>query len=76
MKDIKTFISIILIISSFFIWYLFAERKYKLEKIDETKKQVNVEIMKTKLKITKNDPSIEVFVNGEDYLTGSVEIEK
>jgi len=76
MKDIKTFVSILLIIASFFLWYLFSERKYKIEKVDNWKKQVNIEIMKTKLKITKNSEDVEVFVNWENYLTWSVEIQK
>ncbi len=76
MKDIKTFLSIILIIISFFIWYLFSERKCELEKVDNWKKQVNIEIMKTKLKVTKNSEDIEIFVNWENYLTWSIEMQK
>lgn len=76
MKDQKILISIILIIISFFLWFLFSERKHSLENKETKKRQVNIEIMKTKLKITKNSEDIEIFVNWERNLTWSVDILK
>jgi hypothetical protein len=63
MKDLKILISTILIIVSFFLGYLFSERKYILDKQDSKQRQINIEIMKTKLKITKNSQDVEIYVN-------------
>lgn len=76
MKDIKILISIILIIISFFLGFLFSERKHILDNKDKKIRQVNIEIMKTKLKITKNSQDVEVYVNGEKNETWSVDILK
>ncbi|MFA5917282.1 MAG: hypothetical protein WC850_03570 [Candidatus Gracilibacteria bacterium] len=76
MKDFKIFISTILIIISFFLGYLFSERKHILDKKDTKQRQINIEILKTKLKITKNSDDIDIFINGEKNLTGSVDILK
>lgn len=76
MKDLKILISTILIIISFFLGYLFSERKHSLDKVDSKQRQVNIEIMKTKLKITKNSEDVDIFINGEKNLTGSVDILK
>ncbi len=76
MKDLKILISIILIIISFFIWYLFSERKHSLDKKDTKQRQVNIEIMKTKLKITKNSQDVEVYVNWEKNETWTIDIIK
>ncbi|NDK08408.1 hypothetical protein EOM39_04135 [Candidatus Gracilibacteria bacterium] len=76
MKDLKILISIILIIISFFLGFLFSERKHSLDKIDKKQRQVNIEIMKTKLKITKNSQDVEVYVNGVKNETGSIDILK
>jgi hypothetical protein len=56
MKDIKIIISSILIIISFFIWYYFAETKNKNKEI--SKNYVNLEILKTKIKISKDKNTI------------------
>lgn len=76
MKDQKILISVIFIIISFFLWFLFSERKHSLDKKDNKQRQVNIEIMKTKLKITKNSEDVEVFVNWEKNLTWSIDILK
>lgn len=76
MKDIKILISIILIIISFFLGYLFSERKHNLDIKDTKKRQVNIDIMKTKLKISKNSQDIEVYVNGEKNQTWTIDIFK
>jgi len=76
MKDFKILISVILIIVSFFLWYLFSERKHFLDQKDTKQRQVNIEIMKTKLKITKNSQDVEIYVNGEKNETWSVDIIK
>lgn len=76
MKDLKILISIILVIISFFLWYLFSERKHYVDNTDNKSRQVNIEIMKTKLKITKNSDDVEVFVNGEKNQTWSIDIKR
>lgn len=76
MKDLKILISIILIIISFFLGFLFSERKHSLDKIDTRQRQVNIEIMKTKLKITKNSQDVEVYVNWVKNETWSIDILK
>ncbi|MDD3303226.1 MAG: hypothetical protein PHN31_06745 [Candidatus Gracilibacteria bacterium] len=76
MKDIKILISTILIIISFFVGYFYNERRHNVDNVDKKLRQVNIEIMKTKLKITKNSDDVDVFVNGEKNLTGSVDIQK
>lgn len=76
MKDIKILISIILIIISFFLWFLFSERKYSLDIKDTKARQVNIDIMKTKLKISKNSQDIEIYVNWEKNLTWTIDIIK
>lgn len=76
MKDIKILISTILIIISFFVWYFYNERRHNVDNVDKKLRQVNIEIMKTKLKITKNSDDVDVFVNWEKNLTWSVDIQK
>jgi len=76
MKDIKILISTILIIISFFLWYFYNERKHIVDNVDKKLRQVNIEIMKTKLKITKNSDDVDVFVNWKKNLTWSVDIQK
>jgi hypothetical protein len=63
MKDLKILISIMLIIISFFLGFLFSERKHSLDIKDTKQRQVNIEIMKTKLKITKNSQDVDIYVN-------------
>ena len=66
MKDIKILISSILILISFFLGYYFAENKntYKIVKKEEKKNYVNLDILKTKVKITKNENTI-ITINWE-----------
>ncbi len=76
MKDLKILISIIFIIISFFLGFLFSERKHSLDKVDSKQRQVNIEIMKTKLKITKNSQDVEIYVNWEKNETWTIDILK
>lgn len=73
MKDLKIFISTILIICSFFIWYLFAKEKYN-KKVEMTKKYVNLDILKTKINITKNSEDIIIMVNWKESLSWSIDL--
>lgn len=60
MKDIKIVVSSILILLSFFLGYFFSKNKDKAIKIENynTKNYVNLEILKTKIKISKNKNTI------------------
>ena len=61
MKDVKIFISSVLIITSFFVWYFFSEsQKAKKQKLE--KNYVGIEILKTKIKISK-DENTEITIN-------------
>lgn len=66
MKDIKLLISSILIFISFFLWYIFADNKNKLESNKKNNKinYVNIEVLKTKIKVTKNEET-QITVNWE-----------
>jgi len=66
MKDIKILVSSLLILISFFVWYYFSENKNKLKENTKLEKQnyVNLEILKTKIKITK-DKETKVTINWE-----------
>lgn len=64
MKDIKILVSSLLIIISFFIWYYFSENKNEFQTSKNLEKQnyVNLEILKTKIKITK-DKETKISIN-------------
>jgi hypothetical protein len=53
-KDIKIFISSILIFTSFFVWYYYSKTSNDINKNTEKQNYVNIEILKTKIKISKN----------------------
>jgi hypothetical protein len=53
-KDIKIVISSILIFMSFFIWYYYSEINNDTNKNTKEQNYVNIEILKTKIKISKN----------------------
>lgn len=73
MKDLKVFISTILIICSFFVWFLFGKEKCN-KNTNEEKKYVNLEIKKTKIDITKNSDDIVILVNWNETLSWSIEL--
>lgn len=62
-KNIKMIISSLFILISFFLWYYLSETKKDLSTI---KKQnyVNIEILKTKIKISK-DENTKITINGD-----------
>jgi predicted RND superfamily exporter protein len=68
MKHIQLLISTILIILAFFIWILFEKTKnnWELEKLQNQKYYINLEQLKTKLKIQNSNPNIIIKVNGEE----------
>ena len=78
MKDVKLLISSSLIILSFFAGYAFSERKIISEnkKITETKQYVNIETLKTKIKVHNSDPNIIILVNGEEKNSSEIELKK
>jgi len=75
MKIFKVFISSIFIIISFFVWYCFSEQKNNFNKWEEweQKNYVNIEILKTKIKIDKDEKTI-ITVNWELLKENSIEL--
>ncbi len=61
MKDIKVILSSLAIIISFFAWYYFSQIKKDIEK-QEKQNYVNIEVLKTKIKISK-DKNTKVKIN-------------
>ena len=68
MKDIKILVSSLLIFLSFFIGYYFSEtnKNIEIEKLQNKKNYVNLEILKTKIKISK-DKNTKLTINWEIY---------
>jgi len=68
MKHLPLLISTILIILSFFTWILFQKTKdnLELEKMQNKKYYINLEQLKTKLKINNPYSNIIIKVNGEE----------
>jgi len=69
-KQIKILISTILIILAFFIWILFEKTKnnWEIEKLQNKKEYINIEQLKTKLKINSSNPNIIIKLNGEELV--------
>jgi len=67
-KNIKILISTILIILAFFTWILFEKTKnnWEIEKLQNQKYYINLEQLKTKLKIQNPNPNIIIKLNGEE----------
>ena len=76
MKDIKILISSILILISFFLGYYFSETKKNLEieKLKNKQNYVNLEILKTKIKISK-DKNTKLTINWEIYEEETINLE-
>jgi len=68
MKHLPLIISSILIIIAFFFGILFEKTSntWELERIKNKKHYINIEQLKTKLKIHNNNPNIIIQVNGEE----------
>jgi len=68
MKYLPLILSSILIIVAFFLWILFEKTKntWELEKLQNKKHYINIEQLKTKLKIHNSNPNIIIQVNGEE----------
>jgi len=68
MKHIQLLISTILIILAFFTWILFEKTKnnWELEKLQNKKYYINLEQLKTKLKINNPYKNIIIKINGEE----------
>jgi len=73
-KQIKILISTILIILAFFIWILFEKTKnnWEIEKLQNKKEYINIEQLKTKLKINSSNPNIIIKLNGEELVWDKV----
>ena len=78
MKDLKLIISSILIITSFFVWYLFAKEKahVKIEQLKSKKSVVNLEINKNNINIISSDKNTIVLVNWNEINSGTIVLEK
>ena len=68
MKHLPLIISSILIVLAFFFWILFEKTKnsWEIDMIQNTKHYVNIEQLKTKLKINSANPNIIIQVNWEE----------
>lgn len=68
MKHLNLLISTILIILAFFTWILFEKTQdnQKLKELQNKKYYINLEQLKTKLKINNPHPNIIIKVNGEE----------
>jgi predicted RND superfamily exporter protein len=68
MKHLTLLISTILIIIAFFTWILFEKTKNnaEFEKLQNKKYYINLEQLKTKLKIQNSNPNIIIKLNGEE----------
>jgi len=68
MKHLNLLISTILIIIAFFTWIYFEKTKNNLEieKLQNKKYYINLEQLKTKLKIQNPNPNIIIKINGEE----------
>ena len=77
MKDIKIILSSILIIVSFFVWYLFSKEKMKLEieEIKSKKSVVNLEIKKDKININSSWKDVIVLVNWNEVNSWEIILE-
>ena len=69
MKKLQLLLSTILIILAFFTWIYFEKTKnnWDLEKVQNKKYYINLEQLKTKLKINNPYPNIIVKINGEEF---------
>ncbi len=68
MKDLKLIISSVLIILSFFIWYLFCKKEYefKFKKIKNQKKYINIDTKKNNINIINKNENIIILINGKE----------
>lgn len=68
MKHLNLLISTILIILAFFTWILFEKTQDNLDfkELENKKYYINLEQLKTKLKINNPHPNIIIKVNGEE----------
>lgn len=75
MKDIKILISSILIFISFFLGYYFSEKKssVEIEKLKNKINYVNLEILKTKIKISK-DENTQITINWEIIKNNTIDL--
>ena len=69
MKHLPLLISTILIILAFFTWMLFEKTKnnWEIKKLKNKKYYINLEQLKTKLKIQNSNPNIIIKINGEEF---------
>jgi len=68
-NNINLLLSTILIILAFFTWIYFEKTKnnWEIEKIKNQKYYINLEQLKTKLKINNPYPNIIIKINGKEF---------
>lgn len=76
MKDIKLIISSILIILSFFVWYMFCKRTYetKIKEITNEKKYINIEVKDNDLNIENDNKNIIILINWKENKQNSIKL--
>lgn len=77
MKDIKILISSLLIICSFFLWYIFAQTQESLStsKNSQEKTYINVVSKGKKILLDSDNPDVILLLNGQETASGSIVIE-
>ena len=77
MKDVKILISSLLIICSFFLWYLFAQTQQSQNtgNNNQDKTYINIESKGKKIQIDTDNPDVILLLNGQETSSGSIVIE-
>jgi hypothetical protein len=74
-KEILLFVSILCSFTAFFLGIGY-EKKEKIKTLVQTPLYVNISSTKTTLTIAKNDPSINILLNGKSMTGSTLEITK
>jgi hypothetical protein len=74
--SIALFLSSVLIVLSFLVWYNFwlESNNLEIKKLNEKKSFVNLEIKKWKLNISKEDDNIILLINWEKYNSWNIDL--
>jgi len=77
MRDIKLLISSILIICSFFLWYMFASKDAEYKQIKNTAEKIyiNVETKGKKIQLDSENPDVVLLLNWQETSSGTLILE-